>query len=172
MTKKAEKGDVFANYSKTLDEMTDLGIKCGEDAKNASRFLSNCLASAKAACNASLFAANVTEAEVCVEAVNCSNFSQQRQCRETVDITHNGLRDLRRDKCLNPTFPGSFTNCMKFVKEQREDIIKSCVADIKAETSGTCSGIIEEAGSIIIPVTQMATVTTRATNGRSRKRFF
>ena len=169
LTTKGGKGEVFANYSKTLGEMTEGGTKCGPSAKDAYTFLSNCPATAKSSCNTTEFATNVSFVAECKKDINCSNISLQ--CRDTLNITYEGLKDLKKNKCLDSTFTGSFSNCMKFVKELGTDIIKSCVANIK-ETSGTCSGVIEEAGLKLIPVTEMASVTTSVPSRRSRKRFF
>ena len=134
LTNKGEKGDVFSNYSKTLEEMTNNGTTCGATAKNALKFLRDCPATAKASCNTSEFTANETIAKDCENSVSCSNFPQE--CKDTIKVTHTGLKNLRQERCLNSSFPGSFSNCMKFVKELGNAIIKDCVAEIKA-SSGT-----------------------------------
>jgi len=170
MTAKGEKGGVFSNYSKTLEEMTNNGTICGATAKDALEFLAKCPATAKSSCDTSDFAANETIAKECENTVNCSNIPQK--CKDTLKVTHDGLKDLRNSRCLDSNFPGSFSNCMKFVKELGTDIIKDCVAEIK-DSSETCNGIIEEAGSSIILLTDPApSITTKSPIGRSRKRFY
>jgi len=170
LTNKGEKGGVFSNYSKTLEEMTSNGTICGATAKNALEFLTNCSATAKSSCDTSDFAVNETIAKDCENSVNCSNIPQQ--CKDTLKVTHDSLKDLRKNRCLDSNFPGSFSNCMKFIKGLGTDIIKDCVAEIK-ESSETCSGIIEEAGSSIILLTESApSITTKSLTGRSRKRFY
>ena len=162
---KGEKGNVFENFSKTLEEMTDNGTICGA-AKKASEFLLKCPATAKSACNTSDFEANFIRIEKECVPVNCS---MTPDCRELIKVTHTGLKDIKKYSCLNSTVTGSFSNCMKFVKELGNDIIKDCVAEIKDSSDGTCSG---ETVSIIQLTDMVPSITTRSLIGRSRKRFY
>ena len=165
MNTKGEKSVSFANYSKTLDEMPGNGINCGPAAKNASDFLKKCATTAKSACDTIEFKNNVTIINDTCVPVNCST---TKACKDMIKFTHAGLRDIKKYNCLNSTVTGSFTNCMKVVKELGTNIISDCVADIK-ESNGTCSG---ETVSII-PLTDTApSLTTNSPSRRSRKRFY
>lgn len=175
LTSKANKGGVFANYSRTLAAMTSNGTVCGPTARYAYEFLSNCSATAKSICDPSGdFATSYTvivEKENCSKTVNCSYFPQECT-KPKIDVTYEGLKELKNQKCLNKDFPGSFSNCMKFVKDLGTDIISDCVAKIKESIDGTCDGIVESGSEIIELTNTVPPITTRSLSGRSRKRFY
>ena len=146
LSNKANKVEIFSNYSDLLGEMTKNGTSCGQQIIAAYTYLSNCPSTVSKACDVSNFSSAYDQAKKCQEegVVTCSKFPSECKLTEK----YGELREKRKEECLNRSSSGSFISCMNYVKSNLNTDILTCVREIKNTTetpsaSDTANDVIE-----------------------------
>ena len=146
LEKKSTNLSPFKNFTALLGSATDNGTTCTPEAKDAYKFLQSCSETIPILCSPPEI--SIKEAEDCTNDTTSSfakfakcatkkkpglcecytDFDKQfpANCEAFVDKTSE-VTDSRK-LCMNSTVPGSFSNCMQFIKTEVPMILEECLS--------------------------------------------
>ena len=129
---KLDKISIFKSYASLLGKLTNDGTTCTEAAKAGFLLMNGCETSAAAACNKTEFESQYLTAIGCIQTINCSTIKIPENCQ----IKEESDKIVAKTKeCTNKNLPGSFSNCMSFIKDNISSVISDCVDEGGASTT-------------------------------------
>ena len=151
---KLDKISIFKSFASLLGKITNDGIKGTEAAKAGFLLLSGCETSVAAACDNTEFESQYLTAIGCIQTINCSTTTIPDECK----IKEESDKIVAKTKeCANKNLPGSFSNCMSYIK----DNISSVISDSW-----------DEATLCQVEVSTSAPTSTVSPGGARRRRFY
>ena len=129
---KLDKISIFKSYASLLGKLTNDGTTCTEAAKAGFLLMNGCETSAAAACNKTEFESQYLTAIGCIQTINCTTIKIPEDCQ----IKEESDKIVAKTKeCTNKNLPGSFSNCMSFIKDNISSVISDCVDEGGASTT-------------------------------------
>ena len=147
LEKKSTNLSPIKNYTELFGLATDNGTTCTPEAKDAYKFLQSCSETIPTLCAPPEI--SIKEAEECTNDTTSSfakfakcatkkkpglcecytDFDKQfpPNCETFVDLTSEVTES--RKLCMNSTVPGSFSNCMQFIKTEVPMILEKCLPE-------------------------------------------